>query len=55
MYLIFDVIVTDTPNVYKIIKTCMQKGFNPVIAFAFGKMQCEILARQMSVMDFNNG
>ncbi|CAG8439700.1 5850_t:CDS:10 [Funneliformis caledonium] len=27
--------ITDTPNVYKIIKTCMQKGFNPVIAFAF--------------------
>ena len=48
-------IVSDAPNVYKIIKTCMQKGFNPVIAFAFGKSQCEILARQMSVMDFNNG
>jgi ATP-dependent RNA helicase DOB1 len=33
----------------------MQKGFNPIIAFAFGKKQCELLARQMSIMDFNNG
>ncbi|RIA98531.1 rRNA-processing arch domain-containing protein [Glomus cerebriforme] len=46
--------ISDAPNVYKIIKTCMLKGFNPVIAFAFGKKQCEILARQMSIMDFNN-
>ncbi|CAG8504010.1 4275_t:CDS:10, partial [Acaulospora colombiana] len=45
---------SEQTNVFKLIKTLMVKNLNPVIAFAFSKMQCENLARQMSVMDFNN-
>ena len=33
----------------------MQRNYNPVIVFAFGKKECELLALQMSQLDLNDG
>ena len=35
-------------------KMIMERKYDPVIVFAFSKKECELLALQMSKLDFNN-
>eukprot|EP01127_Copromyxa_protea_P006579 TRINITY_DN1654_c0_g1_i1.p1 TRINITY_DN1654_c0_g1~~TRINITY_DN1654_c0_g1_i1.p1 ORF type:complete len:998 (+),score=244.39 TRINITY_DN1654_c0_g1_i1:24-3017(+) len=39
---------------YKIVKMIMERNYQPVIVFSFSKKSCELLARQMAKLDFNN-
>jgi ATP-dependent RNA helicase DOB1 len=41
-------------DIYKIIKMIMERNYEPVIAFAFSKRECEAMALQMARLDFNN-
>jgi ATP-dependent RNA helicase DOB1 len=45
--------VSETSDIYKIVKLIMLKSLNPVIVFAFSKRECEALAMQMSKLEFN--
>ncbi|KAI9298253.1 antiviral helicase [Neoconidiobolus thromboides FSU 785] len=41
-------------DISKIIKLILTKNYHPVIVFSFGKKGCELLAQQMSKIDFNS-
>ncbi|KAG9449318.1 hypothetical protein H6P81_009283 [Aristolochia fimbriata] len=40
-------------DIYKIVKMCMEKMFQPVIIFSFSRRECEQHAISMSKLDFN--
>jgi len=40
-------------DIYKIVKLIMERGFDPVIVFAFSKVEVERLAMDMSSLDLN--
>ncbi|RUS33914.1 rRNA-processing arch domain-containing protein [Jimgerdemannia flammicorona] len=41
-------------DIYKIVKMILMKNYHPVIVFSFSKRECEVLALQMSKLDFND-
>ncbi|KAK9804329.1 hypothetical protein WJX72_007219 [[Myrmecia] bisecta] len=41
-------------DIYKIVRTIMERNYDPVIIFSFSKKECEALALQMSELDLND-
>ena len=44
----------ETSDIFKLTKMVLQRGYDPVIVFAFSKRTCELLALQLAVMDVND-
>ncbi|OMH79106.1 ATP-dependent RNA helicase DOB1, partial [Zancudomyces culisetae] len=41
-------------DIYKIVKMIMSREYHPVIVFCFSKRECELLAMEISKLDFND-
>ncbi|KAL3145466.1 hypothetical protein ABBQ32_003293 [Trebouxia sp. C0010 RCD-2024] len=44
----------EKPDIYKIVRMCMERNYDPLIVFSFSKKECENLAKQMVDMDLND-
>ncbi len=44
----------EKPDIYKIVRMCMERNYDPLIVFSFSKKECEALALQMSALDLND-
>ncbi|DBA84763.1 hypothetical protein WJX77_001199 [Trebouxia sp. C0004] len=44
----------EKPDIYKIVRMCMDRNYDPLIVFSFSKKECENLAKQMIDMDLND-
>ncbi len=39
----------EKPDIYKIVRMCMERNYDPLIVFSFSKKECENLAKQVSL------
>ena len=39
----------DKPDIYKIVRMCMERNYDPLIVFSFSKKECENLAKQVGL------
>lgn len=37
----------EKPDIYKIVRMCMERNYDPLIVFSFSKKECENLAKQV--------
>lgn len=37
----------EKPDIYKIVRMCMERNYDPLIVFSFSKKECEGLAKQV--------
>ncbi len=40
----------EKPDIYKIVRMCMERNYDPLIVFSFSKKECENLAKQVRSM-----
>lgn len=38
---------SEKPDIYKIVRMCMERNYDPLIVFSFSKKECENLAKQV--------
>ena len=42
---------SEKPDIYKIVRMCMERNYDPLIVFSFSKKECENLAKQVCFQD----
>lgn len=40
----------EKPDIYKIVRMCMERNYDPLIVFSFSKKECENLAKQVRLL-----
>lgn len=40
----------EKPDIYKIVRMCMERNYDPLIVFSFSKKECENLAKQVCLL-----